>query len=227
MNFFAHALPFLDDPYFAVGTGVPDWLSVVDRRLRVRSRHAEPFLDDPDPNIAALAGGILQHIRDDNRFHRSRAFTELSLQLTVMARDALAGETSFRPSFLGHLLLELLVDASLIAQWPDRLDVYYELLESVDVQEVAEAVGRMASRSAAKLGPLISGFRRERILWDYLEDAKLLVRLNQVMRRVRLDPLPDAFREILPEARRLVSDRVEDLISRIPVEPEKSNNAKA
>ena len=29
MNYFAHALPFLDDPYLAAGTGVPDWLSVV------------------------------------------------------------------------------------------------------------------------------------------------------------------------------------------------------
>ena len=227
MNYFAHALPFLDDPYFAVGTGVPDWLSVVDRRVRVRRRHAEPFLDDPDPNIVSLAGGILQHLRDDNRFHQSRAFADLSLQLAVMARDALAGETSFRPSFLGHLVLELLVDASLIAQSPDRLDAYYDLLESVDVAAVAEAVGRMASRSAAKLGPLISGFRRERILSDYLEDAKLLVRLNQVMRRVRLDPLPDAFREILPEARRLVSDRVDDLMAGIPTQPENSNNASA
>lgn len=225
MNYFTHALPFLDDPYFAVGTGVPDWLSVVDRRLRVRSKHAEPFLEDGDPKVVAIAGGILQHLRDDNRFHQSRAFAELSLQLTVMARDALAGETSFRPSFLGHLVLELLVDASLIAQWPDRLDAYYDLLESVDVTAVAEAVGRMASRPAAKLGPLISGFCRERILWDYLEDAKLLVRMNQVMSRVRLAPLPDAFRQILPEARRLVSDRMDDLMDGIPVELENPSNA--
>jgi len=227
MNYFAHALPFLDDPYFAVGSGVPDWLSVVDRRIRVRSRHAEPFLDCDDANIASLAAGILQHIRDDRQFHQSRAFAELSLRLTVMARDALAGETSFRPSFLGHLMLEVLVDASLIAKHADRLQAYYDLLESVDVQTVVESVDRMTPRSAAKLGPLISEFRRQRILSDYLEDAKLLVRLNQVMRRVRLDPLPEAFRRILPEARRLVSDRMGDLLEGIPVEPEKSTNARA
>ena len=227
MNYFAHALPFLDDPYFAVGTGVPDWLSVVDRRIRVRSRHVDPYLDDPDPNVASLAGGILQHLRDDDRFHQNRAFAELSLQLTVVTRDALAGDTGFRPSFLGHLLLEVLVDASLIAQWPDRLAAYYELLESVDVQIVTEAVGRMATRPATKLGPLISGFCRERILSDYLEDAKLLGRLNQVMRRVRLDPLPDAFGLVLPEARRLVADQVDELMAGIPVTPENSTNTRA
>ena len=220
MNYFAHALPFLDDPYFAAGTCVPDWLSVIDRRLRVREKHAEPFLRDGDPRVVAIAGGIGQHIRDDRRFHQSRAFAEVSLQLTVLARDALGGETSFRPSFLGHLLLEVLLDASLAAEKADRLRAYYLLLESVDAAEVAAVVGRMTSRSAAKLVPLISGFRRERILWEYLEDAKLLGRLNQVMRRVRLDRLPEAFRDVLSEARRLVSCRRAELLDRIPVEPE-------
>jgi len=224
MNYFAHALPFLDEPHFTVGSGVPDWLMVVDRRIRVRTKHAEPFLDDSNPRVRSLAGGILQHIRDDDRFHRSRAFAEISLRLTVLARDALSGETNFRPSFLGHLLLELLVDASLIAQWPGRLDRYYDVLESVDAGWVADMVGRMASRPATKLGPLISAFHRERVLSDYLEDGKLMARMNQVMRRVRLDPLPDALGCILPEARTLVSDRIDDLLEGIPVELENRTN---
>ena len=29
MNYFAHAIRFLDDPYFLSGTALPDWLSVV------------------------------------------------------------------------------------------------------------------------------------------------------------------------------------------------------
>jgi hypothetical protein len=80
MNYFAHARPFLDQPYFMAGTGVPDWLTVVDRRVRLRAKHAEAGL---------------------------------------------------RLAFFGHLL--------------------------------------------------IGHFCRERILWNYLEDDKLMVRLNQVM----------------------------------------------
>ena len=33
MNYFAHGVRFLEDPYFLAGTAVPDWLSVVDRRV--------------------------------------------------------------------------------------------------------------------------------------------------------------------------------------------------
>ena len=54
MNYFAHALPFLDSPYFAAGTAVPDWLNVVDRRVRCRSRHARAFCENPRPDVARL-----------------------------------------------------------------------------------------------------------------------------------------------------------------------------
>ena len=216
MNYLAHALPFLDQPYLAAGTGVPDWLTVVDRRVRVRSKHVEPFLGDDDPVTAAVAAGILQHVRDDGRFHQTRAFAELALQLTAGARDVLDREPGFRPGFLGHVLVEVLLDASLAARQPDRLEAYYRAMETVDVARVQRAVNRMAPRPTDRLAPMISRFLQERILWDYLKDAKLLVRLNQVMRRVKLAQLPEVFLDFLPEARRLVECRKDELLEGIP-----------
>jgi hypothetical protein len=63
MNYFAHARPFLDQPYFMAGTGVPDWLTVVDRR--VRAKHAEALRHDARPWVARVAGGVLQHLCDE------------------------------------------------------------------------------------------------------------------------------------------------------------------
>jgi hypothetical protein len=216
MNYFAHALPFLDDPYFAAGTGVPDWLSVVDRRVRLRVKHVEPFLADPDPILAAVAGGTRQHLADDAKFHASRAFVETTLAMTVLVRDALGGETGLRPGFLAHLLVEVLLDASLVADHPEELDRYHRLLESIDTDAVERAVNRMAPRPTQRLAPMIALFARERILSDYLEDGKLLGRLSQVMRRVGLEPLPEGFGEMLPGARRLVEGRWEGLLDGIP-----------
>ena len=65
MNYFAHALPFLADPYFMAGTAVPDWLAVVDRGVRVKAKNVEPLADHPDRITAAVARGLLQHFRDD------------------------------------------------------------------------------------------------------------------------------------------------------------------
>lgn len=212
MNYLAHAYPYLDDPYFAVGTGVPDWLAVVDRRARVRRRHARAYVDDPEPRTAAIAGGILRHLEDDERFHGSRTFSELSLELTVAARDVLDGETGLRPAFLGHLLVELLLDAAIYAGRPELLEGYYRVLDTVDAGFVEETVNRMAPWPTDRLAPLIRGFSARRILSEYAEDAKLLVCVNRVMRRLGLSPLPQGFGRILPEARRIVELRREELL---------------
>jgi hypothetical protein len=216
MNYFAHALPFLDRPYFLAGTAVPDWLTVADRPLRLRSRHAAALRDDPDACTAEVAGGMLQHFRDDARFHATRAFAETSLELSVRARDALGGETGLRPAFLGHLLTELLLDAALIADDPSRLTEYYRVLDEIDPGRVEAAVNRMSPRPTQRLALFVEIFRREGVLWSYLEDGKLLVRLNQVLRRVRLDGLPDEFAALLPAARRLVNERKVALLAGIP-----------
>lgn len=216
MNYFAHAYRFLDDPYFMAGTGVPDWLTVVDRPVRVRLRQALPLVEDPDPLTAAVSRGIVQHLRDDARFHDTRAFMELCLQLTALIRDRLgADDAGFRPSFLGHLLVEVLLDAALIGQTPGRLEAYYQALETVDPGLVERVVNRMAARQTERLAWMIERFCQGRILWDYLEDDRLLVRLNQVMHRVGLGQLPDDFRDFLPTARRLVDARQAELLEAV------------
>jgi hypothetical protein len=216
MNYFAHALPFLDRPYFVAGTAVPDWLTVCDRPVRVRMRHTEPWLDASDQVTAAVAGGAAQHLRDDARFHGTRAFAEIALELTVWARDALGDLNGFRPSFLGHLLVEVLLDASLVAEDPRRLEAYYAALAAVDAERVQQAVNRIVPRATQRLAPMIVAFRQHCILWDYLEDGKLMVRLNQVMRRVQCAPLPASFAELLPAARRLVANRRQELLEGTP-----------
>jgi hypothetical protein len=49
-------------------------------------------------------------------------------------------------------------------------------------------------------------------LWDYSDDGKLLVRLNQVMRRVRLPALPCSFVKLLPAMRSEVRQRKFELL---------------
>lgn len=213
MNYFAHGRSFVDDPYFLVGTAVPDWLSVVDRGMRAKSKSANLYLDHEDSRVAALAAGIVRHHHDDRWFHRTRAFVELSLQFTAAVRGVLPGDDGFRPSFLGHVLVELLLDAELIAEEPDRLDAYYAAFDQIDVQFVADTVNSMATRQSDRLAGLIPLFCTERFLYDYVDDEKLLWRLNHVMRRVKLPLLPNQFLDILPGARQNVRGRRDELLA--------------
>lgn len=213
MNYFAHGRQYTSDPYFLAGTAVPDWLSVVDRRMRVPSKRAAPALQHPDARYAALAAGVMQHHYDDRWFHQTRAFAELSLGFAARLRALLSDHEGFRPSFLGHILVELLLDAELIREQPQQLDAYYEALRSLDFDLVAAVVNAMATRTSDRLGWLISRFCGERFLYDYLEDAKLLRRLNHVMQRVGLPLLPADLLTFFPEARRQVAERRGELLA--------------
>ncbi len=212
MNYFAHGRDYLDEPYFLAGTAIPDWLSVVDRRLRARRRRVEPFLQATDPRLVQVAGGILQHLEDDRWFHQTRAFAETSLQLTVLVRDQLPADDGFRPSFLGHILVEILLDAQLIRAAPAQLDAYYAALSAVDPTRLGGFIQQMVAQPADLLPAFISRFLAVRFLYDYLDDEKLLGRLNQVMRRVRLTPLPSHFLTILPKARNCIRERSAELL---------------
>lgn len=212
MNYFAHGFRFIDDPYFLAGTAVPDWLSVVDRRVRVRPRDAEAAAGRDDAVLARVARGVARHHADDARFHCTEAFSDLSLRFTVAIRDLLPPDDGLRPSFLGHILVELLLDSVLIDEWPGLIDAYYRSMQEVEGWIVEEAVNRMASRRTERLGLFIPLFTRERFLCDYADDLKLHRRLNQVMKRVGLEPLPEKFCEFLPEARRGVVERRRELL---------------
>ena len=213
MNYLAHGWRFTDEPYILAGTAAPDWLSVIDRKIRLRSRTAAEFVADVDPILAAIARGVVQHHTDDAWFHALPAFNELSLAFAVEIRDALPGDEGFRPSFLGHILVELLLDSALAEDNPERLDAYYAALSALDPQAVEQAISRLATRPADRIASLIPRFANERFLYDYLDDSKLLIRLNHVMRRVGLPQLPSSLASLLPSLRSRVRDRMSELLT--------------
>jgi len=213
MNYLAHGWPFAGEPYVLAGTAAPDWLSVIDRKVRLRSRTAAGFVDDVDPILAAVARGVVQHHADDAWFHATPAFNELSLSFAVEIRDRLPGDEGFRPSFLGHILVELLLDRALAEDDPRRLDDYYAALSALDPAATERAISRLATQPVERIATLIPRFISERFLYDYLDDGKLLTRLNHVMRRVGLPQLPPELVELFPSMRQRVRERMNELLT--------------
>lgn len=213
MNFLSHGVRYLDRPYVVAGTAVPDWLTVVDRKIRVRSKHAEPLLSSSDMATQEIAEGIMQHHRDDLWFHNSRIFNETMLQFAVELRDRLPGDEGFRPSFLGHILVEILLDATILGRDPSLGERYYEAIEAVSTVKVQFVVNQIARSQTMMLAPLISRFANARFLYDYLEDDKLLMRLNQVMLRVGLPLLPEGLMPWLAESRKVIDLRCDALLT--------------
>lgn len=209
LNYFAHAHPHLDaspvDAYYLAGLAIPDWLGVIARRTKCRTKHAEPYFEDADLRIASLAQGVARHHADDLWFHETRAFTELSLRFSHRIKQLLGDEKNMRPWFLGHILVELLLDAKLIAETPERLDHYYQTMSTLDGELVAQSLEQMTGKSIPRVAEFIEKYIAIRFLADYADDERLRYRLNQVMQRVGLAQLPPEFEQLLPECRNAIS----------------------
>lgn len=212
MNYFSHGIRFLDRPYFLAGTAVPDWLRVSDNGVRVRSKNVQPFALNDGSIRSELAAGILQHLHDDDAFHGAASFIQISAQLAVLFRKSLPQDEGMRTGFLGHIVTELLLDGILAERFPDRLRAYYLALTQIDPQVVLSHVNEMARDPAQRLAEFIPLFHREQFLWDYGNANRLLHRLNQVLRRVKLPPLPAEFRQSLEAAKSIVNKEFERLL---------------
>lgn len=215
MNYLSHGYRFLDNPHKLAGTAVPDWLSVVDRKVRIRSHRVNQHIGLLGGTDASLADGMLQHLRDDDLFHRSATFLMLESELSVRFRRLMPDPYDHRPPFLGHIVVELLLDWVISEQVPEVLMEYYRALGEVSPQQIEQLVNRLASRSTDRLAEFVSHFHSARFLFDYANDERLLTRLNQVLRRVTLPPLDEQAINVFREARQLLMVHAADLLTAV------------
>lgn len=212
MNYFAHGCRFVERPYFLMGTAIPDMIRVSDPGVRVRSKKVLSFAGGTNSPEDEVAAGILQHLEDDDRFHGSVAFIQLSAQLSQFFRKSMPDDDGMRPSFLGHIVTELILDAILIERAPEILSAYYRAFQQIDPVQVQFAVNRVATSPATRLAQFIPLFHQEQFLWDYRQPTGMLHRLNQVMRRVKLAPLPVSVEGNLREIWPLVAAQADNLL---------------
>jgi hypothetical protein len=211
MNYFAHGIRFLDRPWFLAGTALPDWLSVIDRRVRLRHKQVLERADGSGSIDAELAAGAWQHFEDDRWFHKTRAFAEATAHLARLFRDFLGPGDNFRCGFLGHIACELLLDAVLIERHPESLDRYYKMFAQLDAPHLSRAVCDLAGQPV-DVDRWLPLFCREQFLRDYADSTRLAYRLNQVLRRVKLDPLPAGIEGPLSAGRSIVRSYADGLL---------------
>jgi hypothetical protein len=213
MNCLAHAINYLDDPWFLIGTGMPDWLSMADRQVRLRPKHLDLFKAEMGQPARLMAEGIRQHWADDEWFHRTVAFHEVTSQIGILFRDAYGSADRFRSGFVGHIAMEMLIDAILSERQPDALDRYYSVVENVDAGEVESIINSYGAKQTNRIQLFLARYLDEQFLRDYTDDDRLLYRLNRVLNRVRLDSLPDRAAEQVATARLLVRERCDELLT--------------
>jgi len=214
MNYLAHGFRFLDQPLFLTGTAVPDLLRVSDPHVRVPAKLTEAALrGSDDGSFNELCRGILQHHADDDRFHASTPFQEISEELARAFRILMPDRFDHRPGLLGHIVTELLLDNELARRDPELLPRYYKAIGGVDSLGVQGSVDRIVRRPCSSLAQFIELFCEIRFLFDYANNERLMFRLNQVLKRAKLPPLDEAVFPVFDTARNLLKERADELVA--------------
>lgn len=237
MNYLAHGRDALGGgplgPWRLAGTALPDWLRVLDRRLRIARDTAERVsaVDDGNgevrgggdgagtgsaaeaPEVAALARGVLMHLDDDRAFHSSDAFSDASKVIAALLRPALRAVPGARPSFIAHVLVEVLLDAELARAEPSRIDRYYSALAALDADDVERAAARLTPAPPHGLAALVRRFVAARFVEDYLDDARMLARVDGTFRRVGQPAVVAALAHSVPACRAVVRTRLTRLLA--------------
>jgi hypothetical protein len=99
---------------------------------------------------------------------------------------------------------ELLLDSVIFEETPEILDAYYAALAEVQPAQIESVVNRIASRSTDQLAQFVQKFQQAKILYDYIDDSRLLHRLNQVLHRVTLPLLDEQSLSVLRDSRVLL-----------------------
>lgn len=194
MNYLAHAwvLPELV-PELVLGAALPDLLGALDRRgPRATLEGAERLAAE---GAHELARGVRAHLVADACFHQLPAFTAGRAALAPLAAGLAQEGARVRGFFLTHLLLEMLLDAELLAREPDLGAAFYEALARADREAAARAAASAlgAPRDPAAFARGAERFVQARFLLDYVDDEALAARLEQVLGRAR-QTLPRAAR---------------------------------
>ena len=210
MNYLAHALEVLEDPWQVAGTALPDWLRASSPKVRLRP--AQLALLPPQPSCwNRLALGLRMLWTQDQHFHAHGPFVSLCAAARQELEQQLSLPNAHALSFLAHLLVELLLDAALIGHDPQLAQRYYQALDQIEPQEVARFVQHLTGRECPALAGFVERFRRVRFLYDYLDDRLLWFRSSQVLARVGIS-LPTAPPSCLGTLRRLVEQGREQLL---------------
>lgn len=142
----------------------------------------------------------------------SVAFYEITSEVAECFRKLPDQDDGFLPGFLGHITTELLLDRMLMEQFPEAIDRYYQVISGLPASEVQKYTNIMAAKQTDQLAKFINIFSEIQFLRDYLDSRQLLRRLNQVLRRVKLQPLPDGAENTLHSAWEIIVQRGWDLL---------------
>ncbi|QEC50968.1 hypothetical protein EDD80_101587 [Anseongella ginsenosidimutans] len=191
MNFLSHFYLIQDnpDPYLVLGMVLPDMVKNHRKTWNLHPYKQAGQLEE-DAVLRSIYRGWELHLETDRRFHSSSFFSLHSVELRKQIAAVLSGPP-FRPFFLAHIALELLLDSLLIIQQRVDIGKFYLRLSACGEQDIVRFLEINGIHEAPSFTGWFRQFTRSAYLYSYSSPGNLSHALDSIGRRVWQVPFPE------------------------------------
>jgi hypothetical protein len=177
MNFLSHYFihRHLANPYFTLGKILPDMLRHLGPSTKIREAQN---VADPKNGTGWLEKGVHLHLATDRIFHQSQYFEEMSNFLKkVLKEDQIFKKFRY---IYAHILLELLLDRVLIANYREAALRFYDQLMATEKATIAAYFRyKGLTLDNHRFFQHLQRFVHSRYLFNYLENEGLVFALER------------------------------------------------
>jgi hypothetical protein len=179
MNFISHYYCHGGTSHeFNFGLLFPDFLGIVDRNYKLNQ-----FLDDYDGGSTEFILGIKHHQLADELWHYGDYFNEKTNAIKSLLKEYNMVERPFRPFFMTHVMLEILLDRTIVKHERQVAISLYESLEQIDPIFI-EGLFKNQEVNMRFQG-FFKNFTENRYTLSYANNEKYIYALNRLFARVK------------------------------------------
>jgi hypothetical protein len=204
MNFLSHYYHEFPcgDPHFVGGLILPDILSNYSYRAgRVVKLHPWRLSTPATPVQEGLTAGVKRHYAVDEAFHDSAYFARQTHFIEEYIKSRPFTCFPRRIYAIAHVMLEIILDRSLMSRQPELTDGFYDQISAVSIKEISALMQNNAHPLDANgVGAHFEEFRRARFLYDYVDDHRLTGLLGRINSRLGNPPMTADDRKNLTTA---------------------------
>jgi acyl carrier protein phosphodiesterase len=183
MNFLAHF--YFDGvdgaPSYNLGLVLPDLMGMVRRGWKLKQSHLQNHVI---PVHKAIASGASAHLQMDDWFHKTDFFIRGRSLVKATLEEAGVTYPPYRPGFLSHVLLELLLDRLIVLHYTSMVSKFYRELAIVSVDWVRSFFESINLTFDDNFPAFFTQFINNQFAFRYAYDTPLLEALNQIAKRV-------------------------------------------
>lgn len=179
MNFISHYYCHGGTSHeFNFGLLFPDFLGILDRSYKLNQ-----FLENYHGGNAEFISGIKHHQLADEMWHYGNYFNEKTKEIKKILKNYEMVDKPYRPFFMTHVMLEILLDRTIVIHEKQVAISLYESLEKVDSEFLDSLISQ--DELKARFSSFFESFTENRYTLSYANNEKFIYALNRLFARVK------------------------------------------